>query len=119
MHGLRKITTILDAIVACFHKHIDELIHAHPPRETEPDGIVVWLLFKTHSGAKESRTIVAGVFSLRITHERWIGRRCDGAKCVPQSQGFGRRRRCELVWAQEQFQSGVEDGHQSVDNRWN
>ena len=31
---------------ACFHTNMDELIHAHPPRETDPDGIVVWLLFK-------------------------------------------------------------------------
>ena len=39
---------------ACFHTNIDELIHAHTPRETEPDGIVVWLLFKAHSGARRA-----------------------------------------------------------------
>ena len=32
----------------------DELIQAHLPRETEPDGIVVWLLFKAHSGARRA-----------------------------------------------------------------
>ena len=47
-------TAILDATVACFHKDMDELIHAHPPRETEPDGFVVWLLFKAHSGARRA-----------------------------------------------------------------
>ena len=33
---------------------MDELIHAHPPRDTEPDCIVVWLLFKAHSGARKA-----------------------------------------------------------------
>ena len=33
---------------------MDDLIHAHPPRETEPDCIVVWLLFNAHSGARKA-----------------------------------------------------------------
>ena len=33
---------------------MDEVIHAHPPRETEPDCIVVWLLFKARSGARKA-----------------------------------------------------------------
>ena len=33
---------------------MDELIHALPPRETEPDCIVVWLMFKAHSGARKA-----------------------------------------------------------------
>ena len=33
---------------------MDRLIHEHPPRETEPDVIVVWLLFKAHSGARKA-----------------------------------------------------------------
>ena len=53
-HGHHKITAILDATRACFHTDMDELIHAHPPRETEPDCIVVWLLFKAHSGARKA-----------------------------------------------------------------
>ena len=40
-HGHHKITAILDATFACFHTDMAELIHAHPPRETEPDCIVV------------------------------------------------------------------------------
>ena len=40
-HGHHKITAILDATFACFHTDMDELIHAHPPRETETDCIVV------------------------------------------------------------------------------
>ena len=41
------------------HRKIDypdmnKLIHAHPPIETESDGIVVWLLFKAHSGARRA-----------------------------------------------------------------
>ena len=46
VHGHHKITAILDAAIACFHPDMDELIHAHPPRETEPVCIVVWLLFQ-------------------------------------------------------------------------
>ena len=30
---------------------MEELIHAHPPRETDPEDMIVWLLFKTRSGA--------------------------------------------------------------------
>ena len=54
VHGHRKITAILDACKACFHKDMDELIHAHPPRETGPECIVVRLLFKAHSGARRA-----------------------------------------------------------------
>ena len=50
-HVLRKGTAILDA---CFHTDIIELIHARPPRGTEPEGIVVWLLSKAHSGARRA-----------------------------------------------------------------
>ena len=42
VHDHRKITAILDATFACFHKDMDELIHAHPPREAEPECIVIW-----------------------------------------------------------------------------
>ena len=35
---------------------MDELIHAHPPQETEPACIVVWLLFTAHSGANPGGT---------------------------------------------------------------
>ena len=55
-HGHHNITEILDATKACFHTDVDELIHAHLPRETEPDCIVVWLLFKAHSGASKACT---------------------------------------------------------------
>ena len=54
VHGHRKITAILDATIACFHKDLDELIHARPPWETGPDGIVVSLLSKAHSGARRA-----------------------------------------------------------------
>ena len=50
-HGHRQITASLDAGVACFHTDMDGLIHAHPPREAEPDCTVVWLLLKALSGA--------------------------------------------------------------------
>ena len=33
----RKSTAILDA---CFHRDMNELIHVHPPRETEPKVIL-------------------------------------------------------------------------------
>ena len=52
--GHRKITGILDAAIACFHPDMDELIHAQPSRETEPECVVVWLLFKAHSGARRA-----------------------------------------------------------------
>ena len=46
-HGHRQITSILDTF---FHTDIDELKHAHPPREAEPECIGV----KAHSGAKKA-----------------------------------------------------------------
>ena len=54
VHGHRKITAALHATIACFHKDMDQLIHEHPSREKKPDGIVVWLLFKAHSGARRA-----------------------------------------------------------------
>ena len=33
---------------------MDEWIHGRPPRENEPDCIVVWVLFKAHSGARKA-----------------------------------------------------------------
>ena len=36
-HGQRKIIAIMDATMACFHTNMDELIHAHTPRETVSD----------------------------------------------------------------------------------
>ena len=53
-HRHRKITAILDAAIACFNTDMDGLIHAHSQRETEPDFIVVWLLFKAHSEARRA-----------------------------------------------------------------
>ena len=55
-HGHHKITEILDATKASFHTDVDELIHAHLLREIEPDCIVLWLLFKAHSGASKACT---------------------------------------------------------------
>ena len=37
VHRHRNINAILDATTACFHKDMDDLIHTHPPRETEPE----------------------------------------------------------------------------------
>ena len=48
-HVHRKSTAILDA---CFHADMDELIRAHPPRETEPEYVVVWCLSRAHCGAR-------------------------------------------------------------------
>ena len=53
-HGTRKITAILDAAIACFRSVMDELVHAHGAREAEPECIVVWLLFKAHSGGRRA-----------------------------------------------------------------
>ena len=50
-HVHRKSTAILDA---CFHTDMNELMHTHPPRETEPEGNVVWLLSKAHIGARSA-----------------------------------------------------------------
>ena len=36
-HGHRKIIAIMDATFACSHTNMDNLIHAHPPRETVSD----------------------------------------------------------------------------------
>ena len=40
-HGHHTITAILDATFVCFHRDMDQLIHEHPPRETQPEGVVV------------------------------------------------------------------------------
>ena len=53
-HGHRKITAILDAAFARFQPDMDELFHVHAPRETEPECVVVWLLFKAHSEARRA-----------------------------------------------------------------
>ena len=50
-HGHHKLIAILDGSTACFHTDMDELIHGHPPRETEPECIVVWL-FEAHIGPR-------------------------------------------------------------------
>ena len=50
-HVHRKSTTILDAR---FHTDMNELSHAHPPRETHPESIVVWLLSRVHSGVRRA-----------------------------------------------------------------
>ena len=50
-HVHRKSTTILDAR---FHTDMNELSHAHPPRETHPERIVVWLVSRAHSGARSA-----------------------------------------------------------------
>ena len=52
--GHHKITTILDATIACFHTDMDELIDAHPPRELSHVVLSYVLLFKAHSGAKKA-----------------------------------------------------------------
>ena len=50
-HVHRQSTAFLDA---CFHTDMNELIRAHPPRETEPEGSVIQLLSKAHSGARRA-----------------------------------------------------------------
>ena len=52
--GQHKITAILGATTVCFHTDMDELIHAHPPREIEPDCTVAWWVFKAHCGARKA-----------------------------------------------------------------
>ena len=54
--GHRKNATILNTTVVFLHTLVtvtdmEELIHAHPPREIDPENMIVWLLFKTRSGA--------------------------------------------------------------------
>ena len=34
--NVTQLVTILDGAIACFHTDMDDLIHAHPPRETKP-----------------------------------------------------------------------------------
>ena len=89
VHGHRKITAILDAAVVCFDKDMDQMIHEHPPRETEPDGVVVWLLFKAHSAARRACTI-AGMeyFRSEVLMERWMRthKAMDLPTCVPRSR---------------------------------
>ena len=55
-YGHRKNTTTLNTTIVFLHTLVtitdmEELIHAHPPRETDPEDMIVWLLFKTRSGA--------------------------------------------------------------------
>ena len=74
-HGHHNSTAILDATFACVHTDM-----AHPPREIEPDCIVVWLLFKAHSGARKAARLWQEYFCK-------MERRSDGAKCASQSRG--------------------------------
>ena len=55
-YGHRKNNTILNTTFVFLHTFLtvtdmEELIHAHPPTETDPDDMTVLLLFKTRSGA--------------------------------------------------------------------
>ena len=55
-YGHRKNITILNTTFVFLHTlltvtDMEELIHAHPPRETDPDDMTVLELFKTRSGA--------------------------------------------------------------------
>ena len=53
-HVHRKSTAILDA---CFHTDMHELIHAHPPGETEAEGVVVRLFSKAHYGTRKAAQV--------------------------------------------------------------
>ena len=66
VHGQREIIAILDATKACFHTDMDELVHADPPRETEPDCIVEWLLFKAHSGVRRAARLWQEYFRNKV-----------------------------------------------------
>ena len=79
-HVHRKSTAILDA---CFHRDMNELIHGHPPRETEPEGIVRWLLSKANSGARRAAQTWAEVLLHQSICECWKECRSDGAECAP------------------------------------
>ena len=70
----------------CFHEDKDQLVHAHPPRETEPEGIVVALLSRAHSEQEEPRKRVKSFFSQRSTHEHWMERRSDGAEAYHKAE---------------------------------
>ena len=55
-YGHRKNITILNTTDAFLHTLVtvtdmEESIHANAPGETDPDDMIVWLLFKTRSGA--------------------------------------------------------------------
>ena len=64
VHGDRKITAILDTAIAFVHTltavtDTEEWMHAHSPREAEPDCTVVWILLKARSGAKGVSCMIA------------------------------------------------------------
>ena len=84
VHGHRKIIASLDATFACFHKDMDELIHAHPPRETEPHGIVVWLLFKAHSGARRAARLWQEYFRNEVLMSAGWNAEATEPKCAPR-----------------------------------
>ena len=52
--GYRKVVAIME-----------DVIHAHPPAEAEPDRTVVWLLIKAHSGTRK----VAYLWQEFLRHE--------------------------------------------------
>ena len=60
VHGRRKITAILDATLACFHKDMYELFHAHPPTET---GCCSKLILEQREPHDCGRSIFATKFS--------------------------------------------------------
>ena len=103
MHGHRKITAILDATFACFHKDMDELVHAHPPRETEPDGLVVWLLFKAHSGARRAARLWQEYFRHEVMSAGWNAEAME-LHAYHKAKDLDKRRRCEPVWHRDSFE---------------
>ena len=106
VHGHRKITAILDDTLACFHKDMDELIHAHPPRETEPECIVAWSLFTAHSGARRAARLWQEYFRYEVLMR--AGWNAD----VMELNAYHKAEDLNNDDSDSFHGGGVEDGHQ-------
>ena len=128
--GHRQITSILDT---CFHTDMDELKHAHPPRETEPDGIIAWLLVKAHSGARRAARLWQEYFRNEVFMS--AGWNVEAVEPNPRNKTedlnndddvslYGHRDsfKVELmidVLQDRECDEGAQSEHQSANNHWN
>ena len=65
---------------------MDGVLHAHPPQETEPECVVVWLLFTAHSGARKAARLWQKCFRNEVfTSAGW---NAEAIRMCTQAENF-------------------------------
>ena len=88
-----------------FVTDMDVLIHAHPPREAEPDRTVVWLLPKDHAGARKAARLWQECFR----NEVFMKAGWDAVAAEPNAHQTSRRYHAGQIGAVES--SSADAGH--------